>query len=85
MPRRCRASRPLAWYGIVAPPKTPQAIVDKINADVNEALRDPGLREKLKKLSAEVFGGPVDKIPPYMHAEVGRWGSVIKQAHITLQ
>ena len=31
----------VAWYGIVAPPNTPKAIVDKINADVNEALRDP--------------------------------------------
>ena len=30
-----------AWFAIVAPPKTPQAVVDKINADVNEALRQP--------------------------------------------
>lgn len=74
----------VAWYGIVAPPKTPQAIVNKINADVNEALRDPAIREKLKKLSAEVFGGSVADTAKYMHAEVGRWGSVIKQAHITL-
>ena len=74
----------VAWYGIVAPPKTPQAIVNKINADVNEALRDPAIQEKLKKLSAEVFGGSVADTAKYMHAEVGRWGSVIKQAHITL-
>ena len=31
----------VAWYGIVAPPKTPKNIIDKINADVNEALRQP--------------------------------------------
>ena len=51
----------VAWYGIVAPPGTPKHIVDKINADVNEALRQPELQERLKKLSAEVFGGPVEQ------------------------
>src|SRR5712672_2803130 len=42
----------VAWYGIVAPPKTPKSITDKINADVNEALRQPEVQGHLKKLSA---------------------------------
>ena len=45
----------VAWYGIVAPPKTPKNIIDKINADVNEALRQPEVQEQLKKLSAETI------------------------------
>ena len=36
-----------AWFALVAPPKTPQAIVDKLNADINEALRDPEVRKRL--------------------------------------
>jgi tripartite-type tricarboxylate transporter receptor subunit TctC len=75
----------VAWYGIVAPPNTPKAIVAKINADVNEALRQPDMRDHLKKLSAEVFGGSVEKTAKYMHEEVGRWGNVIKAADIKLQ
>ena len=75
----------VAWYGIVAPPQTPRAIVDKINADVNEALRDASVRERLTKLSAEIYGGSVDKTAKYMHEEVDRWGGVIKAAHITLK
>ena len=75
----------VAWYGIVAPPQTPKAIVDKINADVNEALRDASVRERLTKLSAEIYGGSVEKTAKYMHEEVDRWGSVIKAAHITLK
>lgn len=75
----------VAWYGIVAPPKTPKAIVEKINADVNEALRDASVRERLTKLSAEIFGGSVAKTAKYMHEEVDRWDGVIKAAHITLQ
>lgn len=75
----------VAWYGIVAPPKTPKAIVDKINADVNEALRQPELQAHLKKLSADVFGGSVEKTSQYMQEEVKRWGGVIKAANIKLE
>jgi tripartite-type tricarboxylate transporter receptor subunit TctC len=75
----------VAWYGIVAPPGTPKNIIDKVNADVNEALRQPEMREHLKKLSAEVFGGSVDKTAKYMKEEVDRWGNVIKAANIKLQ
>ena len=75
----------VAWYGIVAPPKTPQDIVDKINADVNEALRQPALQDNLKQLSAEVFGGSIEKTSKYMQDEVGRWGTVIKAANVEIQ
>lgn len=75
----------VAWYAIVAPPKTPRAIVDKINADVNEALAAPEIRAHLKKLSAEVFGGSVEKTAKYLQAEIDRWDGVIKAAKIELQ
>jgi tripartite-type tricarboxylate transporter receptor subunit TctC len=75
----------VAWYAIVAPPKTPQDIVDKINSDVNDALRQPDLQDRLKKLSAEVFGGSVKRASDYMHEEVDRWGNVIEAAHIKLE
>jgi tripartite-type tricarboxylate transporter receptor subunit TctC len=75
----------VAWYGIVAPPNTPKPIIDKINADVNEALRQPHVQDHLKKLSAEIFGGSVDKTAQYMRDEIDRWGAVIKSAKIELQ
>ena len=74
-----------AWYAIVAPPKTPKAIVDKINADVSEALRQPDIQDKLKNLSAEVYGGSPEKAAKYMSEEVERWGNVIKAANIKLE
>jgi tripartite-type tricarboxylate transporter receptor subunit TctC len=75
----------VAWYAIVAPPGTPKGITGKINADVNEALRQPDIRDRLKKLSAETFGGSPEKAATYMREEVERWGSVIKEADIKLQ
>ena len=74
----------VAWYGIVAPPNTPKNIVDKINADVNEALGQPEVKDLLHKLSAEIFGGSIEKTTKYMHEEVDRWAAVIKAANIEL-
>ncbi|MBR1155113.1 tripartite tricarboxylate transporter substrate binding protein [Bradyrhizobium sp. JYMT SZCCT0428] len=75
----------VAWYGIVAPPDTPKNITDKINADVNEVLRQPEVQEQLRKLSADIFGGSIDKTSKYMREEVDRWAAVIKSANIQLQ
>ena len=75
----------VAWYAIVAPPGTPKGITEKINADVNEALRQPEIQDRLKKLSAETFGGSTAETAKYLRQEVERWGSVIKQANIKLQ
>ena len=75
----------VAWFAIVAPPKTPRNIVDKINADVNEALSQPALKDLLEKLSAEIFGGSIEKASKYMRDEVDRWHAVIKAANIESQ
>jgi tripartite-type tricarboxylate transporter receptor subunit TctC len=75
----------VAWYGIVAPPNTPKSIIEKINADVNEALQQPELQDRLKKLSTETFGGSVAKTSKYMHDEIDRWSNVIRAANIKLE
>ena len=46
----------VAWFGIVAPPKTPAAIAEKIAAGVREALKLPDVRKRLADLSAEPMG-----------------------------
>jgi len=73
-----------AWFVIVAPPKTPPAIVDKINADVNEALREDDIRQRLAQLSAEPIGGTPQATAAYMREEVERWHKVIKAANVKL-
>jgi tripartite-type tricarboxylate transporter receptor subunit TctC len=75
----------VAWYAIVAPPGTPKSITEKINADVNEALRQPDIQDRLKKLSAETFGGSTEQTAKYLRQEIERWGSVIREADIKLQ
>ena len=73
-----------AWFAIVAPPKTPQAVVDKINADVNEALRQSDIEQRLAQLSAEPIGGTPQATAAYMREEIERWHKVIKAANVKL-
>lgn len=75
----------VAWYAVMAPPNTPKNITAKINTDVNEALRQPELQERLRKLSPETFGGSIEKTSKYLQEEVERWGNVIKAANVKLQ
>jgi len=74
-----------AWYAVVAPPKTPKAVIQKLNADISEALRDSEVQDRLKKLSAEIVGGSVDAAAKFMHKEVDRWNDVIKTANVKMQ
>src|SRR5215471_2356864 len=73
-----------AWFAIVGPPKTPPAVVDKINADVNEALREDEVRQRLAQLSAEPIGGTPQATAAYMREEIERWYKVIKAANVKL-
>jgi tripartite-type tricarboxylate transporter receptor subunit TctC len=74
-----------AWFAVVAPAKTPQAVVNKINADINEALRQPEIRQRLAELSAEPVGGTPQETGAYMREEVERWRKVIQTAGVTMQ
>jgi tripartite-type tricarboxylate transporter receptor subunit TctC len=75
-----------AWFALVAPPKTPPAIVAKINADVNEALRDPTIRKRFEEgFSAEIVGGTPQATAAYFREEVDRWHKIIKAAGVKLE
>jgi tripartite-type tricarboxylate transporter receptor subunit TctC len=74
-----------AWFAVVAPPKTPPAIVSKINADMNEALRQGEVVARLGQLSAEPIGGTPQATAAYMREEVTRWHNVIKSAGVKLE
>src|SRR5262249_4214179 len=73
-----------AFFSVVAPPKTPRSIVDKINADINEPLRQPELAPGFAVLSAEMGGGTPQEPADYMRAEVERWNKVIRAATVKL-
>ena len=74
-----------AWFAVVAPPRTPAPIVEKISADIAAAIKDRGVAKRLADLSAEPVGGTPAQTAAFMRAEVERWNKVIKAANVKLE
>jgi tripartite-type tricarboxylate transporter receptor subunit TctC len=72
------------WNAISAPPKTPPAIIAKVNAAVEEALKDPDLRKRFDALHLMPGGGTPTEIANFIKAETKRWGDVIQAAKVTV-
>ncbi|XQU70994.1 hypothetical protein OJJOAM_003783 [Cupriavidus sp. H18C1] len=72
------------WYAIVAKAGTPAALVQKINADINQALDDPQLKEKLAFQFLEPIKGPSTEVERYMKRDSDAWGPIIRQLGISL-
>jgi len=72
----------VAWFGIVAPPKTPAAIAQKVSADVAEALKLRDVQKRLGELSAEPMGLTPAETAAYMKQETERWAGVIRSAGV---
>lgn len=72
----------LNWQGLIAPKGTPKAIIDKLNAAANEALKDPQLRELMLSQGNEIGGGTPADFIALVKAESSKWGAVVKIAGI---
>src|SRR4029078_548866 len=74
----------VTWVALVAPPKVPQAIVNKLHTDINEALRDPDVVKRLGNLSAEAKTGTPAETAPFFQEEIKPWQKVIKTPNVKL-
>ena len=72
------------WFGLFVPAGTPPAVVARLNAEVNSALKDRAVRELLEKAGMEVLGGTADELRQVMASDFVRWGSVVKAARVQL-
>lgn len=70
------------WFGYLAPAGTPPEIVNKLNAEINAALRHPDVQKKLVALGAELDPGTPQAFGKFLEADMNRWAGVIKQAGI---
>jgi tripartite-type tricarboxylate transporter receptor subunit TctC len=73
-----------AWFGVVAPPGTSDAIVQKINTDIVAALKLPDVRTKFLDQGAEPIGQSSAATALFIRDEERRWRDVIKSANVTL-
>jgi tripartite-type tricarboxylate transporter receptor subunit TctC len=62
-----------AWIGLVAPKGTPQAVVDKLNGEINTILKDPELRAQIIKLGIDPLGDTPDEFSAFLRKELPIW------------
>jgi len=70
------------WYALLAPAKTPPALVAKLNKAVIDALNDPEVRDKLVKAGATPVGGTPESLGAFMKSEYEKWGKVVAERGI---
>ena len=65
------------WFGLVAPAKTPAAVVRRINTDANAALQSKDVQDKIA--GAEILGGTPQEFGEFIQRELAKWGRIIRE------
>jgi len=73
------------WNAIAAPPRTPRAIIAKLNAAINEVLKLPEVQAHFATLSMRPVGGTPAEMADFVKAETRRWGEVVRAANISAE
>jgi tripartite-type tricarboxylate transporter receptor subunit TctC len=74
----------LAWFGLFAPAATPKATVDKLNAALQAALKQPDVVERLDKLGLVASPGSPEEMVKRLAGDKASWGPVIKNSGLQL-
>jgi tripartite-type tricarboxylate transporter receptor subunit TctC len=68
------------WFGVCAPRKTPDEIIDRLNREINAGLNDPKMKARFRELSASTFGGSPSDFARHIAGETEKWGKVVRTA-----
>jgi tripartite-type tricarboxylate transporter receptor subunit TctC len=74
-----------SWYGVCAPAGVPEALLDKLNADVHTVMRVPEVEQRLTELGMPPAPTTREEFDTFMRAEIARWAQVIRDANIPRQ
>jgi tripartite-type tricarboxylate transporter receptor subunit TctC len=72
-----------AWWGLLAPAKTPRPVIDKLYAATLAAIKLPEMNERLISLGAEPGGIPPEAFDKFIRDDIVKWGKVVKALGIT--
>lgn len=67
------------WYGVLVPAKTPPAIVATLNKHINDAIRQPDIRDKLAATGIEPKATTADQFSSLMKTDIARWQKVVEK------
>jgi tripartite-type tricarboxylate transporter receptor subunit TctC len=72
------------WYALLAPARTPPAIIKRVHAETVKALAAPQMREQLQALGATPVGNSPQELQTFIVKEIQMWTRLVKQANIKL-
>ena len=74
----------VTWFAVVAPPKTPPAIAQKLSTAMAEVLRSPDIARRFAEVGAEPVGNTPEELAQWMREDTERWRQVIKTGGVTI-
>lgn len=72
------------WYGILVPAKTPRAVIDRLNAATNQALKSNAILSRFGKDDAKVGGGSPEQFAAFVKREQATWERIVKKIGLKL-
>jgi tripartite-type tricarboxylate transporter receptor subunit TctC len=75
----------IAWHGILAPAKTPLEIVNKLNAEIVKALKDPETKSLLEKQAMQPVGNTPEAFAAFIKQDIAIWKGVATQANVEVK
>jgi tripartite-type tricarboxylate transporter receptor subunit TctC len=74
-----------SWFGVLAPGRTPAAIVERLNAEIVRIVRSPELKARLVTEGADAGGNSPAEFAALIRAETARWGRVVRENQIRIE
>ena len=74
-----------AWYGLVAPARTPRAIITKLNQELNQVIQIPEVSQRFAADGGEAVGGPPEVFEKVIAQDIATWTRLAKQTGLKLQ
>jgi len=75
----------IQWSGVLAPARTPRAIVGKINADIDRLLKLDDVMQRLGNLGVDPAGGSPEQFATYLRAETAKWSRLIRETGLRIE
>lgn len=73
----------VTWFGVYGPKGLPAAVVQRVNVALNEALKDPGVKDHLARLGIEPVGGTPQQFAAMLEKDRAKWKKIIVERHIS--
>lgn len=73
------------WYGLLAPARTPEKIINRLGVEVRKAVQSPEMKDRLSSLGVDAAGSTPAEFQRVIEGDIAKWQKLIKGLHITVE